>query len=98
MPSPRPRTMAVSGRVDFTSLGEQPLDEMGQFAQCKTLTDLNGALYEAVQAEVDAMCALVAGADAFDVLELMRMRAIPPIPALALQGGFDGSAAAIEII
>ncbi len=36
--------------------------------------------------------------DAFDVIELMRLREIPLAPVVALEAGFDGMAAAIDLV
>ena len=88
----------VTGRVNLGSLGEQPVEELRQFAPCKSTSDLNNALRAAIALEVDAMLDLVADADAFDLLELVRMRAIPPIPGLMPQSAHDGMASAIELI
>jgi hypothetical protein len=86
------------GRVNLTSLGDRPREEIAQFARCKNLAELNNVLFEAVQSEVNSMQALITDADAFDVIELMRLRAIPPVPVAALGEGFDGSGAAIELV
>jgi hypothetical protein len=54
-------------------------------------------LREQIQIEVDAMAALVEDADAFDVVELMRLRELPPVPdPRAVMP--DSSALAIEIV
>jgi hypothetical protein len=84
--------------MDVSSLGDRPLEEIAQFAQCKNLAELNDALFDAVQSEVDTMQDLIADADAFDVIELIRLRAMPPVPITALREGFDGSVAAVEIV
>jgi hypothetical protein len=36
--------------------------------------------------------------DAFDVIELMRLRKIPIAPVVALEADFDGMAAAIDVV
>ncbi|WP_373140482.1 hypothetical protein [Mycobacterium marinum] len=51
-------------------------------------------LREQIQLEVDAMAALVQDADAFDVIELMRLREL----GVATQAAPGGSALAIEIV
>ena len=93
-----PVPTSVLGRVNLSSLGDRPGEEIAQFARCKNLAELNIILFEAVQSEVNAMQDLIADADAFDVIELMRLRAIPPVSVAALGEGFDGSGAAIELV
>jgi hypothetical protein len=76
----------------FSTLGDDPFVGVEQFAGCRSLTDLDSALYAAVQEEVVAMRAALAPFDVFDLVELMRLREFPIAPVLALQPGYDGDA------
>ncbi len=80
---------------DPSSFGD-PLAEIGLFRDCRTVADAREVLRVDVVAEVDEMLKLVEDADAFDVIELMRMREFPPVPDPNLQ--WDGSALNVEIV
>lgn len=106
----RRKRPADSRQIDPLGLREQngPLDLAGStkdyltdmasdislFADCASTTEARTVLRDQIQLEVDAMAALVEEADAFDVIELMRLRELPPVPHAAP----DGSALAIEIV
>lgn len=64
------------------------------FAGCKSLAAARTILRDQIQLEVEAMAALVRHADAFDVIELMRLRELGVVPHAAP----GGSALAIEIV
>ena len=81
--------------IDPAYFGD-PVAEIGMFVECKTAADARDVLRRAVAAEVDAMLKLVEDADAFDVIELIRMREFPPVPDPSLKLG--GSALNVEII
>ncbi len=70
--------------------------ELGLFRDCRTPAGLREVLRREVDTEVEAMLTLVADADAFDVVELMRMREFPPVPGPHLQ--WDGTALGVEIV
>ncbi|SNU01059.1 hypothetical protein SAMN06298212_10661 [Ruaniaceae bacterium KH17] len=78
----------VLGEFSQESLGE-PVNELLPFRGCKTLSDARAILYESVEREVSAIIDLIADFDAFDVIELMRMRefTIVPDPCVAPEGG-----------
>lgn len=78
----------VVGDFDPESFGD-PLNEFLPFRNCTTPSDARAILHEQIEKEVAAILDLVADADAFDVIELMRMREFPiaPDPRLAPQGG-----------
>jgi len=83
----------------MSSLGDEALEGMAQFARCRDLGEVNAVFLSAVQSEVSSMQDLIAEADdAFDVVELMRLREIPPVPVTANRIGIDGSGAAIELV
>lgn len=67
------------------------------FIGCESVEAVRAVLREQIQLEVDTMADLVRDADAFDVIELMRMREFPPVPdPRAVMP--DSSALAIEIV
>lgn len=69
--------------------------ELAVFQSCRTAQEHRRVLRAQVDAEVERMLALVADADAFDVIELMRMREFPVAPLLAVP---DGTALNVEIV
>lgn len=68
--------------------------DIGLFAGCESIAAARTILRDQVQLEVEAMTALVRDADAFDVIELMRLRELGVVP----QAAPGGSALAIEIV
>jgi hypothetical protein len=78
----------VIGDFDPESIGD-PIHELLPFRACKTPSDARAILRGQIETDVAAMLDLMADADAFDVIELMRMRefAIAPDPRIAPQGG-----------
>lgn len=76
------------GDFDPSSLGD-PVRELLPFRQCETAYDVRALLREQVETDVAAMLNALTDADAFDVIELMRMRefSIGPDPRLAPPGG-----------
>ena len=87
----------VLGRVDFRDVGD-PIAEIGLFAAATDLRDVERRFREQVSLEVAAILALIEEFDAFDVIELMRLREPPISPVLGLDPDYDGSGAAIELI
>ena len=51
-----------------------------------------------MEVEVSAIVELVKEFDAFDVIELMRLREFPIVPAAGLSPGYDGSGAVLDLI
>jgi hypothetical protein len=96
MVSERGPLKRVLGELNRASLGD-PLSDLGIFQTCKTTDDLRAVFRQQVEDEVRAMASLVADADAFDVIELMRMREFPPVPDPRLVVS-DGIAIAVEIV
>jgi hypothetical protein len=86
----------VLGRVDADDLGD-PMAELSLFAGCESVTDVRAGLRQQVEIETAAILDLVADSDAFDVIELMRMREFPPVPdpRVTMPGG---PALAVEIV
>ncbi|WP_114905385.1 hypothetical protein [Ornithinimicrobium murale] len=88
--SPEPSN---DGEIPFN---EDPEAELGLFAGCHTPTDLRRVFRAEVDTAVEQMLALVTDADAFDVIELMRMQEFFPLsPLLTLP---DASALNVEIV
>jgi hypothetical protein len=86
------------GSTDWTALGGDPLSELQVFAGLGSPGALQERLREEVATEVAVMLDAVRECDAFDVIELMRMREIPVSPVVGLVSSFDGSAAAVELV
>src|SRR4051812_37203441 len=63
----------IVGDFNPESFGD-PANELLPFRVCKSPSDARAILHENVEKEVTAILDLVADADAFDVIELMRMR------------------------
>ncbi len=69
------------------------VSDISLFAGCESVAAARTILREQIQLEVEAMATLVQDADAFDVIELMRLRELG-VP----QAAPGGSALAIEIV
>lgn len=74
-----------------------PVHDLGLFQACVTVAEIRNVFREQVEEEVSDMLALVHDADAFDVIELLRMREFSPVPDPRVVMP-DGSAIAIEIV
>jgi hypothetical protein len=85
------------GRHDFRNLGDA-VTEMGSFKGCADASALRAVLRQAVEVETTAMLELIEDADAFDVIELMRLREFPPVPDPAVVAQHDGNALAVEVV
>ncbi len=66
----------VLGDIDVEDFGD-PAQELSLFSGCESVADVRSVLRGQVELETSAMLDLVAEADAFDVIELMRMREFP---------------------
>lgn len=88
-----------NGSPDFAGSIRDDLPDMvgdiSLFADCESTAAARTVLRDQIQLEVAAMTALIEDADAFDVIELMRLRELSAIPQAAVP---DGSALAIEIV
>lgn len=96
MPSQRARYERVLGDLNPAWFDDR-LSEPGLFRGCTTGHELRATLREQVELEVDAMANLIADADAFDVIELMRLRELSPVSDPTVVNT-DGSALSIEIV
>jgi len=84
---------AIKGSINWAGLGGDPLGELAIFAGMASLEALEQRLRDEVGTEVAAMLDAIREFDAFDVIELMRLREIPVVPVLALEADFDGMGA-----
>ncbi len=86
----------VVGAMDPKWFGD-PVGELGLFEACTTVNDIRVIFREQVEIEVGRMLDLISDADAFDVIELMRMREFSPVadPRAVVS---DGSGLAVEIV
>jgi hypothetical protein len=89
---------SLIGNFDWTSLGDVALSDMKVFAGATDPGELQQRLLAQVEVEVSAMLAAVQQLDAFDVIELVRLREIPIAPVAALVHGHDGNGAAIDLV
>lgn len=95
-----PEEAASAGRalgVDFNLIGGDPMAELRVFQGATSRSDLDSRLRSEVETEVARICDLVRGSDAFDVIELLRLREFPP-GATAPESEHDGSGAVIELV
>lgn len=86
------------GTLDPADLGHDPIAELRVFAGAQTVDEASARLRDEVTAAITRMLQLIDGCNAFDVIELMRMRELTLSPVLGLAPGFDGSAAAVELV
>lgn len=71
--------------------------DLSLFAGCDSAATARTVLRNQIELEVSAMAALIADADAFDVIELLRMREFPPVPDPRAAPP-DSNALAVEIV
>jgi hypothetical protein len=76
---------AIKGSINWAGLGGDPLGELEIFAGMTSPEVLQQRLRDEVGTEVAAMLDAIREFDAFDVIELMRLREIPVAPVLALK-------------
>ena len=84
--------------MDWEGLGENPASELQLFAGLSGAEQVNDRLGHEIDREVAAILTAVRNFDAFDVIELLRLREIPPVPVLGLEEGYDGSAAVVDLV
>lgn len=89
---------SILGRLDFRSLGPDPFGEMQIFAGAQETGELDQRLDEQIRTEVAAMLAATEEFDAFDVIELLRLRELPIVPVLGLRPDYDGNSAVIDLV
>jgi hypothetical protein len=93
-----PWSSSLIGNFDWTGLGDDPLGDMKVFAGSTNSGELQQLLHAEVTIEVSAMLAAVQELDAFDVIELVRLRELPIVPVAALVHEHDGNGAAIDLV
>jgi hypothetical protein len=74
------------------------LDDMLQLGSHATVEELQAAFRSRVRDQVTALTDQMSAADAFDLIELMRLHEVPISPVLGLDPAFEGSGAALEMI
>ncbi len=99
--SRRRKTTRVNRRlvgVNFSGLGDDPVAELELLIGAATPEELRRALRAEVEAEVREILNATASCDAFDVIELLRLREFPVAPVAGLAPDFDGSGAVVELV
>lgn len=86
------------GDFDLHSLGPEALTDLQLFAGVETPAEASERLRNEVRIVVDEIAAITEDLDAFDLVELLRLREIPIVPVEGLRPGYDGSAAVIELV
>lgn len=84
--------------VKFPGLGDDPIAELMLFEGADSRAALDRRLRQEAETEVSRIVEMVQDCDAFDVIELLRLREFPISPTLALEPEFDGSGAVVELI
>jgi hypothetical protein len=87
----------IPGSSDLRHMADA-LDDMLQLGSHATVEELQAALRSQVRDEVTTLADQMSAADAFDLIELMRLREVPIAPVLGLDPTFEGSGAALEMI
>lgn len=73
-------------------------NDLAQLHLADSAEMLQSVFKSKVQQEVDLLVDQMVTADAFDLIELMRLHEVPISPVLGLEPGFEGSGAALELI
>lgn len=89
---------ALLGRIDWRSLGDDPVGEIRSFVGATTAREFQERLDAEIRTEVNAILEACRDFDAFDVIELLRLRELPIVPVLGLRDDYDGSGAAIDMV
>lgn len=76
----------------------EALAELLRLEAFSSLEALQEDFSSRVREEVEPLVELMSAADAFDLIELMRLREVPISPILGVESQFDGSGAALEIV
>lgn len=74
------------------------LDDLVQMGTFESIDDLQAAFQSRIRDDVESVVDQMSAADAFDLIELMRLREVPISPVLGLDPEFEGSGAALEMI
>jgi hypothetical protein len=84
--------------IDVAALGPAAVADVAVFDKASTADEVDDSFRREVRAEVHAILELFEGCDAFDVIELLRLRELPLSPELALADGYDGVLAVVELV
>lgn len=87
----------LAGSTDLR-LTADIFDDLQQMGSFDSIEELQSAFKSRVREAVAGMVEQMAAADAFDLIELMRLREVPISPFLGLEPGFEGSGAALEMV
>lgn len=74
------------------------LDDLAQMGQFDSIEDLQEAFKSRIRGDIALLMDQMAAAEAFDLIELMRLREVPISPVLGLDPNFEGSGAALEMV
>ena len=78
-------------------MGDDPVADIRLFAVAPHGTERD-VLNREIRREVEAIQRVTQNMDAFDLIELLRLRELPIAPVLGLAEDYDGSVAALELI
>lgn len=98
IPEPSESTASRLLGIELAGLGDDPLAELMVFEGAGTAVELDQRLRREVETEISRVVQLVDECDAFDLIELLRLRELPIDPSHAVEPGFDGSGAVVELI
>jgi hypothetical protein len=87
----------IAGSTDLHATADA-LNELLQMGSFDSIEALKSAFKSRVREEVASLVEQMAAADAFDLIELMRLREVPISPVLGLDPSFEGSGAALEVV
>ncbi|OIN80209.1 hypothetical protein [Mycobacterium malmoense] len=87
----------LAGSTDLR-LTADTLDDLLQMGSFNSIEELQSAFKSRVREEIAVIVEQMAAADAFDLIELMRLHEVPISPVLGLEPGFEGSGAALEMV
>jgi hypothetical protein len=74
------------------------IDDLAQMGKIDSAEELHRAWKSRIHEDVASMVDQMGAADAFDLIELMRLREVPISPVLGLDPNFEGSGAALEMV
>ncbi|MBN7443198.1 hypothetical protein I3U51_21930 [Mycobacteroides abscessus subsp. abscessus] len=87
----------LAGSTDLR-LPVDTLDDLLQMGSFNSIEQLQSAFRSRVREEIAVIVEQMVAADAFDLIELMRLREVPISPVLGLEPGFECSGAALEMV
>lgn len=87
----------IAGSTELRFMADA-LDDLVQMGKFASLEDLQHAFRARIQQDAELLAEQMGAADAFDLIELMRLREVPISPVLGLDPEFEGSGAALELV